>query len=74
MSIRCIPEKIAIDATALLTFSGPVRVRVQWDIIEGGGVMNPLSDHTDTSGVAHAKYEPSGTIENVVIQVTYGVR
>ena len=71
MTITAYPKSPRVDGTALLVYSGPPNVAVEWDLI-GTGTLTPQDVCTDARGVAGAVFTPYAAGDTVTIAVTHG--
>lgn len=71
MSLTAYPQRVSVDATALVVFSGPPNVAVEWSL-DGAGSLAPQSFSTDARGVAGAVYTPVTAGDVATITVTHG--
>jgi hypothetical protein len=65
------PSSIQTDGSSFLVYIGEPNKAVDW-ALTGDGTLTPITDQTDASGKAWAKYTP-GSIGTKTIDVTVGV-
>jgi hypothetical protein len=69
--ITAYPAEVATDASSFLVYTGEPNVAVDWNLT-GDGTLSVITDVTDASGRAWAKYTP-GTLGTKTVDVTVGV-
>lgn len=74
MSIKVTPVECAIDATALVTVTGPPNRAVYWSLSNTAGTITPINLRTDDLGRAAAIFAPDvSDLGNLAtITVEYG--
>lgn len=65
------PKTIPANASLLVTFKGPPNRVVKWVLLEGEGLLAPISPSTDSEGYALARYIPNSYTGSTKIQVQY---
>lgn len=70
-SITAYPSAIHADGTALLVYKGQPNRTVSWSLT-GSGTITPLSNYTDATGSAGAKYTPGEVNDLVTVEVIAG--
>lgn len=65
------PPTIYADGTSLLVYQGQPNRSVNWTVT-GSGTITPLSNYTDSAGLAGAKYTPGTPNTSVLVEVTAG--
>lgn len=69
--IRAMPNTtVREDGSCLIVFTGPANRHVTWTM-SGTGTLSILSEFTDASGVALARYNPGSAGDQPTITVTY---
>lgn len=70
-TITAFPQTVYADGTALLVYQGQPNRSVNWTIT-GSGSITALSNATDETGRAGAKYTPGTPNTSVLVEVTAG--
>lgn len=71
MTLTAYPPNPQADGTALIVFSGPPNVAVEW-ALTGLGSITPQSVATDARGMAGAVFTPVSAGDQVTVSVTHG--
>lgn len=71
MSIDVYPANPQVTATALIIFTGPPYVAVEWTLT-GPGTIDAHSGYTNEVGQASAKFTPYAAGDLVVVSVRHG--
>ncbi|MCK5431967.1 MAG: hypothetical protein KAJ03_04445 [Gammaproteobacteria bacterium] len=69
--IQASPQTVSEDASSLLFFIAIPDLALTW-ILQGSGILDVLTDFTDDSGVAYARYIPGSVGDQPIVQVVHG--
>lgn len=69
--ISATPDRVRVDASALVIYRGAPHSTVQWSL-SGSGTLTPIHTYTDANGQASARYTPGTAGDTVTISVVAG--
>ena len=70
MTIEARPTPVAVDASSIISLSGPPNRAVYWSLSGSSGTIQAVTNTTDDQGRASAIFTPAALEEGLVAVIT----